>query len=339
MITGWFDDVSPVVPIGCGVVRWLMLAAALCAGAPGCRGAAQAPPPPKTLTIAVGFEGSVSSDVGTALAANYQRGIPGVRVLTRFGRGVDGSLEAVKSGDADLGFVDAEGAYIAYRQGKMIESTESGLRAIAVLYPTAVQIFARRRLNIVTIDQLKGQSIVVGESGGYADRAMQLILETYKLDYSLVHPIFLTGPEAVEALGTGEAAAIVFYTPLRRRQIADLVAAGDFELLPLSHQNIARIQATSERNHFIKTITIPGGTYEGQPRDVLTMGEDILLVCRADLDESLVYSLTRTLFDSTAELVRAHPAAGSINAERGPTTSLPLHDGAARYYRERELPR
>jgi TRAP-type uncharacterized transport system substrate-binding protein len=63
----------------------------------------------------------------------------------------------------------------------------------------------------------------------------------------------------------------------------------------------------------------------------------VLLVCRQDLSEDLVYRLTSVLFDSVPELIRAHPAASSVDPGRGPAAPIPLHRGAARYYREREL--
>ena len=56
-----------------------------------------------------------------------------------------------------------------------------------------------------------------------------------------------------------------------------------------------------------------------------------------DLPDALVYDLTRTLFDAVPALEQAHEAARTIDVERGPTASIPLHPGAARYYREREI--
>ena len=60
-----------------------------------------------------------------------------------------------------------------------------------------------------------------------------------------------------------------------------------------------------------------------------------LLICRADLDETLVYQLTRAFFEALPQLARAHPAAGLIDPELAPATPIPLHPGAARYYKEK----
>ena len=130
----------------------------------------------------------------------------------------------------------------------------------------------------------------------------------------------------------------IYWTPFQHGAITRVTTA-DVRLIPIGREQIARIQERTERSRFLKSTMIPRGTYPRQDHDILTLGEDILLLCRKDLPEPLVYELTKALFDSVAVLMTAHPAASGIDPERGPMTSIPLHPGAARYYRERELPR
>ena len=79
---------------------------------------------------------------------------------------------------------------------------------------------------------------------------------------------------------------------------------------------------------------IPQGTYPGQHGSVHTIGVDLLLVCRSDLDSKLVYELTRAYFEQSPENVRYE-----TDPQRAPAVVIPLHPGAARYYREREVSR
>jgi TRAP transporter TAXI family solute receptor len=83
---------------------------------------------------------------------------------------------------------------------------------------------------------------------------------------------------------------------------------------------------------YLKRTLIPAGTYPNQPEPVRTIGIDIALVCRADLDEDLVYSLLEAFFAT-------RPAMTPPNLDRAPATPVPLHPGAARYYRQQELAR
>ena len=61
------------------------------------------------------------------------------------------------------------------------------------------------------------------------------------------------------------------------------------------------------------------------------------LACRDDLPDELVYWVTRTLFESLPELAGSLPALRQIDPERVQASPVPLHAGAARFYREREL--
>jgi TRAP-type uncharacterized transport system substrate-binding protein len=70
---------------------------------------------------------------------------------------------------------------------------------------------------------------------------------------------------------------------------------------------------------------------------VHTVGIDTIIACRAGLDETLVYTLTKTFFDVLPELAVRLDALRRMDLARAPATPIPLHDGAARYYREREL--
>jgi hypothetical protein len=81
-------------------------------------------------------------------------------------------------------------------------------------------------------------------------------------------------------------------------------------------------------------MVIPQGTYPGQLAAVHTVGVDLLLVCRADLDKNLVYEVTRAYFEDTPENIRRQ-----TDPQRAPAVVIPLHPGAARYYREREVSR
>lgn len=65
----------------------------------------------------------------------------------------------------------------------------------------------------------------------------------------------------------------------------------------------------------------------------------MLIVCRRDLDERTVYRLTEQLFNVFPRLARVEATLRFLNLDEAPATPIPLHKGAARYFRERELSR
>jgi TRAP transporter TAXI family solute receptor len=312
-----------------------VLAVVLAATVSACR--ERAAPAPVTVRIGTGSPSGTLFALGKALAAAYSERIPDVQASVKVIRGMEQSVDAIERGDVDLAFDDSETAYVAFQRGTSADPRpHAGLRAVAVLFPTVVQVAARRDANIRSIKDLRGKRIEV--SGPYdssIEQAARIVLESYGLDYHSVTPVFGSAT-AADSLRRGDIDAVILFVPLQywlMREIADTV---DVRLIPIEHDKIAAIQ---DRNHFLKSTAIPAGTYRGQDEDVLTLGEDILLVCRQNLAEGLVFALTKTLFEASEDLVRAHPAASAIDPERGPTGSIPLHPGAARYYRDRQLPK
>ena len=62
------------------------------------------------------------------------------------------------------------------------------------------------------------------------------------------------------------------------------------------------------------------------------------LVTHADVSEETVYQMTKTMFENLDQMVAAHQAAKAITL-KGATDGmpLPLHPGAARYYKEKGI--
>jgi TRAP transporter TAXI family solute receptor len=316
---------------------WRMsLAAGLCLAvmAAGCGAAPAAATTSTTVKLTTAFPNSAWQVVGQALAAAYTARVPHLVATATPSDNLEYQADALQGGSVDLALEDAETAYIAYSRGTVkLPEPHRRLRAIAVLFSTAVQIVVSADSGITRVADLRGRRIDVGARGGSIERSARLILESHGLSYDSVQAVF-GSPEPAKQLQAGTLDARVFYAPFPHAPIAAISEAFRVTLIPVERQRIGAIQ---ERHHFLKTTTIPAGTYAGQDRDLLTLGMDIVLLCREDLEEPLVYELTRTLFESVPDLVAAHAAARGIDPERGPTASIPLHPGAARYYRAREI--
>jgi hypothetical protein len=287
------------------------------------------------VIIATGGSGGAYYPLGIALAESYQQRIPGVRSEAVSTVASVFNVQAIQDGHADVGFAQGDVAYVAYKRGTTGDwRPYTRLRAMAVLYVNAVHIIAARESGIGRISDLRGRRVGVGAAASGTEVAARIIIEGHGLRYSDVRPSFLSFTETAGGMRAHalDAGFIVSSYP-----VAALVApavAGAVRLVPVERAAIDRIRA---QYPFFKPIVIPRGTYLDQTADVQTIGVDNLLVCREDLPEELVYWMTRTLFESLPDLARVHASAKSIDVELAPTTPIPLHPGAARYYREREL--
>jgi TRAP transporter TAXI family solute receptor len=141
--------------------------------------------------------------------------------------------------------------------------------------------------------------------------------------------------DAAASLAAGEldAAVVVAADPV---EVVSRATANGARLLPITGRDVQRLRTDYP---FLRPGAIPAGTYPGQPHPVPTLLVDVLLVTRAGLEDTLVQRLTSALFDVLPDLVPKFPYLRLINVGRAPATPIPLHPGAALFYRERELSR
>ncbi|MDZ4247589.1 MAG: TAXI family TRAP transporter solute-binding subunit, partial [Dehalococcoidia bacterium] len=100
----------------------------------------------------------------------------------------------------------------------------------------------------------------------------------------------------------------------------------------------AAVKKISDKYPFLTKQVLPAGTYPGQTQDVPWIGVSTMTVTRDDIPESLVYAVTKTLWEHLDEFKSMHPAAkewaiGDVLEER----TIPWHPGAIKYYKEKGL--
>lgn len=81
--------------------------------------------------------------------------------------------------------------------------------------------------------------------------------------------------------------------------------------------------------------TIPAKTYPGLKQAVKTIAQPNFLAVRKDIDEHAVYLITKTIYENLGFLHNIHAATKMMNIKKAIAgLPMPLHPGAAKYYRE-----
>ena len=83
--------------------------------------------------------------------------------------------------------------------------------------------------------------------------------------------------------------------------------------------------------------TIPGGLYPGNPEPTQTYGVLATFVSSSKVPADTVYAVVKAVFDNFDEFKKLHPALAVLKTEDMIKNGLsaPLHDGAAKYYKEK----
>jgi len=290
-----------------------------------------AAPARQTIQIGTGAQRGNYYPVGVTLARTFATAMPDVDVEVKVTGGTMANLDALQNGSADVVFSFAEVAYAAYvgNPGDQ-QKPFSGLRALALLQLLPVQLVVSDRSPVRDVRDLPGRKVMF--VGGGTSAPAERILRAYGVD---PESILLQQQHSVEQsivdLSSGKLDAMFVLSRYPVDNVRGALERGS-HLMPLSGDPIERLH---REYPFFRPMLIAGGAYPNQAQPVRTIGVHSLLLCRLDLDEGLAYRLTKALFQSLAE--QSNELLWSVDLDRAAATPIPLHPGAARYYREREL--
>ncbi len=117
--------------------------------------------------------------------------------------------------------------------------------------------------------------------------------------------------------------------------IQDLAATPGMAIAMVPQDDLLlRLQRDFSRRLY-RLAVIPAGVYRGIDEGAPTVGVENLLVGSSSLDNDLVYSIVKLLYDEKPALVASHPEARNLAVPASPDASpAPFHPGAIRYYKE-----
>jgi uncharacterized protein len=283
---------------------------------------------------------AISSPVeGAPCARNGECGVPGLVAVAQATQGSVDNVRLVTSGQIESGFVQADLAAMAYAgTGAFADDPPARrLRAIASLFPEALHIVVRVDSPIRSVADLAGKTIAVGDQGSGTAANAKVLLAAAGLGENDVVRKFLRPGQASDELQAGTIDAFILAGSYPVPAIQQLAAATSVRLVPIT-QGVAENLLTHYA--FYSAATIPAGTYRNVDTDTRTVGFFALWVVRDDADEGLVHAITRAAWsEGAAQLYGGLDRIGRqiklVNALNG--VSVPLHPGAARFYREQGL--
>jgi hypothetical protein len=290
---------------------------------------------PITIKLSTGFPTGNFRPFSEALVKGYGQLMPDVRIESVDTRGSLRNIEALEDGEVDLGLAQAGIAYMAYN-GRLPESGRAlrGIRGIAILNSSAVHLLVGPRSSVRSTDELVGRRVGIGPDGSGSAVVSRAVLDGY-FSKGGVHEVDAALPQMNEMLLDGALDAAFTISSVPNDDAKYLTDAGA-RLLPIRGSAVNRLRTMYP---FFRSEIIPAGSYRGVDQPVQTLSVDVVLLTRASLDDAVVRRLTEGLFQMLPQLSAELPFLKGMEPERAPATPVPLHPGAALYYRERELRR
>ncbi len=313
------------------VVLALLSAAVLLGSAPKLR----------DINLATGTTTGVYYVLGNGIAQMWNNKVPNVRASAQATEASVQNMNLLQRKETDIATSMNQVVGNAYNgKDKFAGRANKDLRVMTALYPNVVQIIVPANSGIRSVPDLRGKRFVPGAAGSGTETSSREILKVHGIDYNADKRVmkvdFVGFTEAVELMKNGQTDGALISAGVPNAAIMDLTNSNNVKLLSLTPDMIQKI--VKEMPWYYPT-TIPAGTYKGQTEPVRTVAQANLLVTRADLDEELIYQLTRAIFENKADLVATHSAAKDITLENALNgwMGVPVHPGAARYFKEKGL--
>lgn len=283
------------------------------------------------LTIASGGSQGVYYAYANEYARVLRQEIPGLEVRVVPTAGSVDNLERLAEGEAQLGFATADTAYDAI-DPKATGSPSQNLRAIGRIYDEYIHLVVPKTSPVRSVEDLRGLRVSTGSVGSSTDLTAGRVLKSAELDAdSALRRSRLGINDSVAALREHQIDAFFWSGGLPTPAIQKLAETVAIRLVPLDE----KVNPLREKwGAFYRRAVVPESTYQGVD-PAATIGLPNYLVVSGDLDDQLVYELTRALFSRRGEIAAEVPSGRLLDARSAISTMpIPLHPGAERYYRD-----
>lgn len=285
------------------------------------------------LSIATGGTSGTYYPLGGDLANLFNTTIESVKATAQATGGSAENLRLIDAGDAELGTVQNDVSAYAFAgtdsfDGEIIDS----FAVITSLYPEVVQLVARSDAGIETISDLAGKRVSVGAAGSGTYFNAVHMLEAAGMSLDDIDEQYLSFSESGDAAKNRQIDAFFCTAGIPNAAITELASGSSAKVVALDADIVAKL---IDAKPFYVSFVIPAGTYPGIDEDVQTVAITALLVCASDLDEALVYEMTKSIYEQGDEvLTHAKKTEITLETALDGVGTLPLHPGAERYYKE-----
>lgn len=292
------------------------------------------PAPVEMVTVASGARGGSFHAMGEALLRMRQAEGVAAPLENVETAGSVSNLKALQQGTAECAFSYADVAYDAM-VGRLPDAPApfDQLRGVALVQLSPLYFLVLRDSPVQRVTDLRARTVALRSRDSGSLQAAMLVLEAYGLDAASINIQSESFTGSFARLLDGSVDALFILTGQPSESISQAVASRA-RIVALAGPPIDRLR---ERYPFLRPTLILAGSYPGHPTPIRTVGVESVLLCRADVPAVRVYEMTQTWFLTASQSSTDGPMSGPISPARAAATPVPLHPGAARYYRERQL--
>lgn len=294
------------------------------------------------VTIGTGGVTGIYYPTGGAITGMVNRKFDqyGIKATVASTSGSVFNVNAVMNGDLEFGIVQSDRQFQAYNG--LAEWSKSGrqmdLRSVFSVHSESITLIASGKSGIRKIEDLRGKRINLGNPGSGQLQNSRDVIKAAGLNEEDLSAEYV---KAVESPGLLQDERLdgFFYTVGHPNGNIKEATSGRIKvfIVPIKGRGIDKML---EKYPYYTKGTIPHSfyLYALNTADIETIGVKATCVTSKKVDESIVYAITKEVFENLEDFKLLHPAySGLTKQQMLEALSAPIHNGALRYYKEAGL--
>lgn len=283
------------------------------------------------IHLATGGTGGTYFSYGNALK-DVAKQDSNIDMNVQMSAGSAANIRLIENNIVDMAIVQNDTLTDAFNgkgefEGNPIKKT----KAVAGLYTENYQIVVNKKLQLNSVEDLKGLRVSVGEEGSGVLKNAKNILKAYGLTVNDIDVRYLSFDDAATALKNGELDAFFVTAATPTKAISELADANvPIDILSLDDRAVRFLENSYDG---YSVTTIKSGTYKGINKDITTVGVMAVLVANENVGANhidAILNLLKTHHDSFNKI-----SGDSLNIFDESTLNsidAPFHKAAAKWY-------
>jgi len=282
------------------------------------------------LRIGTASQGGAFYPVGQAISSLVNKYADGLTMVPVVTQGSVQNPRLVHKGEVDIGITNNNLAVFANKGAAMYKKTgKMALRAIGSLHFSVLHMMTLKSSSINGIADLKGKRIAVGPAGGGTIVMLKQVLGLHGMSVKDITPSFLSYGDGFSQLADGNVDAAFALSGYPAGAVMQARANKDLKYIRMSGDMMKKALGKYKNYNEVK---MTKDIYK-TPGAASMLGVNNMLVTNADMDADKVYKITKAIYDHMDEFRANNAHARQIVPERSKTLKIPLHPGAAKYFK------
>ena len=309
-------------------------------------GTLNAAPKEKKYIIATASTGGTYYPVGVGIATIASLKLAKKHKMTFSAMTSAGSSENINMIDkGEVNFAIIQGLFCSMAwqgKGKYEGKRKTNLRSVSMLWQNVEQFTVYKKYaktgNIMDLKNLYGKRFSIGGRNSGSRVSAETIMKALGIDYNKMNLQYLGYSPSAAALQDGKIAGMNTPAGTPTSAVTNAFATIGADKLKILEFNAKNLKTIDDSYPVWSPFTIKAGTYPGQTKDIHTIAQPNLLVVTKDTPTETVYLLTKTIYENLPFLHSVHKATLAMSLQKAiDGLPMPLHPGAAKYYKEMGL--